>query len=64
MLLTQYPQVTQAFDDIESLYTQAIKRREDPETAYLRIIKKFPHRITRSSQFVPLEDSGHKPKSR
>lgn len=64
MRLTHYPQVSQAFDDLEELFRQACKRREDPEKAYLRILKLYPHRIIRSCEFVPLEESGNKPKHR
>ena len=59
-----HPQVTQAFDALEDLFTKACKRHEDPEKAYLRIIKSYTYRITRSSEFVPLEESGNKPKHR
>ena len=56
--------VSQAFDILEDLYVEACKKKGDPEKEYLKILKRYTHRITRSEEFVDLKASNFHPRQR
>ena len=54
--------VVQAFDVIEQLFMEAMKDKRDPESSYLRILKRYTHRILRNAYFVELDPKNPRPK--